>query len=79
MQRPDPSPVLNLPEHPTVDQTEDALARERSRLTAYIAALREEQQKDEVQMAIDQTFKAQGIDFAVPQIRLQPPEGVTPD
>jgi small-conductance mechanosensitive channel len=28
-------------------------------------------------MAIDQEFKAHGIDFAVPQIKLQLPEGVS--
>jgi len=44
LERPDPVPALNLPENPTVDQAEDALARERSRLTANIASLREEQQ-----------------------------------
>ena len=31
--------------------------------------------KDDVQMAIDRTFKEHGIDFAVPQLQLQLPEG----
>jgi len=44
LDRPAPTAALNLPAHPTPDQAEDALARERARHAANIAALREEQQ-----------------------------------
>jgi potassium efflux system protein len=39
-----PPPRLHLPENPTVEEAEDALARERARLAANLAALREQQQ-----------------------------------
>ncbi len=38
-----PKPKLALPENPTVSQAEDAVARERARLAANVAALREQQ------------------------------------
>ena len=42
-ERPEPPLQLNLPENPTVEQVEDALARERARLVANMAALRDQQ------------------------------------
>jgi small-conductance mechanosensitive channel len=34
------------------------------------------QTKDELQMAIDRAFKEQGIEFAIPKINIQVPEGL---
>jgi potassium efflux system protein len=44
LDQPAPTPELTLGDAPTVEEAEDAVARERSRLAANMAALREEQQ-----------------------------------